>query len=96
MVFTHVVTPFALIAIIAGTLVFVIHYTIGTWLIIKLTLVVALVLNHVMLGFLVIRSEAGSGKPVKRWCLTSGLLTCMFTVAVLWVVLSKPTFEGLS
>lgn len=95
-VFTHAVTPFALTAIIAGTLVFVFHYTIGTWLIVKLTLVVMLVLNHVLLGFLVIRAEAGSEKPVRRWCLISCLLTCALAVAVLWVVLAKPAFGSLS
>ncbi len=94
-VFTHAVTPFALVAIIAGTLVFVFHYAIGTWLIIKLTLVVGLVLNHVLLGFLVMRAEAGTGKPIRRWCLLSGVLTCLFAVAVVWVVLAKPDFESL-
>lgn len=93
--FTHAVTPFALAAIMAGTLVFVLRYSIGVWLIVKLTLVVALVLNHVLLGLLIMRADAIGPRPLRRWCLASALTTCLLTVAILWIVLAKPAFESL-
>ncbi|MDO6822948.1 CopD family protein [Marinobacter sp. 1_MG-2023] len=95
LLFTHVATPIALSSIIAGTLVFVVYHNIGIWLIIKLTLVVLLVINHALLGLLILRAESGSGKPVRRWCLASALVTGTLIIAVLWVVLSKPPFESI-
>jgi len=93
--FTHAVTPCALAAIIAGTLIFVFHYTIGTWLIVKLSLVVLFVVNHVWLGLLIMRAEADTGKSVRRWCVASSTVTCVLAVSVLWVVLAKPALESL-
>lgn len=96
LLFTHIATPVALLSIIAGTLVFVVHHDIGIWLIFKLTLVVLLVINHTLLGLLILRAEAGNGKSVRGWCLASALVTCILIAAVLWVVLAKPAFEGIS
>ncbi len=96
LLFTHIATPIALLSIIAGTLVFVVHHDIGLWLIVKLTLVVLLVINHTLLGLLILRAEAGNGKSVRRWCLSSALVTCILIAAVLWVVLAKPVFAGAS
>ncbi|MEX0604470.1 MAG: CopD family protein [Marinobacter sp.] len=96
LVFTHIATPVALLSIIAGTLVFVVHYNIGIWLVVKLSLVVLLVINHTLLGVLIMRAEAANGKPVRRWCLVSALVTCILIAAILWAVLAKPVFEGAS
>lgn len=96
LLFTHLATPIALLAIIAGTLVFVVHLNIGIWLVVKLTLVTLLVINHTLLGLLIVRAEAGNGKPVRPWCLVSAVVTCVLIAAVLWAVLAKPGFEGAS
>lgn len=95
LIFTHALTPLALAAIVAGTLVFVLSPSIGLWLIVKLTLVVALVVNHLLLGRLIMRAEAINGRAAKRWCMASGSVTCVLTAAILWVVLAKPAFESL-
>jgi|TARA_R110000823_G_scaffold39871_6_gene106228 putative membrane protein len=92
LLFTHIATPVALLSIIAGTLIFVVHHNIGIWLIVKLTLVVFLVINHTLLGLLILRAETGNGKHVQRWCLVSATVTCMLIAAVLWTVLAKPVF----
>ncbi|MGO2136554.1 MAG: CopD family protein [Marinobacter sp.] len=92
LLFTHFATPIALLSIIAGTLVFVVHHNIGIWLIVKLTLVVLLIINHTLLGLLILRAETGSSMPVRRWCFASAVMTCMLIAAVLWVVLAKPVF----
>lgn len=90
--FTQVATPIALVAIIAGTLVFALYQVIGVWLVVKLTFVVLLVGNHILLGLLVIRAEAGRGRFLRPGCLLSLSATCLLATAVLWVVLGKPDF----
>ncbi|MEX2474165.1 CopD family protein [Marinobacter sp.] len=92
-IFTHAATPTALLAIIAGTLVFVVYDITSPWLIVKLTFVVLLVVNHILLGVLVVRAEAGREKRLAQWCLLSLLASFTLAVAVLWVVLAKPDFK---
>ncbi len=89
-IFTRVATPAALIAIIAGTLVFVIDHTVTLWLMAKLTVVVGLVFVHTALGLLVLRLEARNGKPLGRWCLMLGLAGALLIGLILWLVLAKP------
>ncbi|MBS8241544.1 hypothetical protein DYI22_13680 [Marinobacter lipolyticus] len=90
MLFTHVATPIALLAIIAGTLVFVAYQIIQPWLIVKMTLVVLLVVNHIVVGLLVMRAETGNERFLRSWCLLSTGTTCSLATAVLWLVLAKP------
>lgn len=90
--FTLVATPLALVAIVAGTLVFALYQAIGAWLVVKLTLVVLLVANHIVLGLLVIRTEAGHERFLRPGCFLSLSATCLLATAVLWVVLAKPDF----
>ena len=92
-VFTRVATPAALLAIIAGSLVFLVDHTVTVWLIAKLTLVVGLVFVHTLMGMLVLRLEAGNGKPLGVWCLVLGLVACALMVAIIWIVLAKPVLE---
>lgn len=92
-VFTRVATPAALVAIIAGSLVFVIDHTVTVWLIAKLTLVVGLVFVHTLMGMLVLRMESRNGKPLRIWCLLLGLAACALMVAIIWLVLAKPPLE---
>lgn len=92
-VFTRIATPAALTAIIAGTLVFVIDRTIDPWLIIKLTLVAALVLCHIAAGLLVMRVEQG-GTPLVPWCIALALISALLFGLILWLVLAKPVLGG--
>ncbi|WP_185266410.1 CopD family protein [Halopseudomonas xiamenensis] len=92
-VFTRIATPAALLAIIAGTLVFVVDRTVDGWLILKLTAVTALVLCHVLIGLLVLRMERGGEKPLRGWCLAAGAVLCCLLVLILWLVLAKPMLE---
>lgn len=89
--FTHVATPSALFAIIAGTLVFLVDHTVDIWLIAKLTVVAGLVLSHAATGLLILRAESGNGKPVVGWCWVLGLVQCVLMVVIVWLVLAKPT-----
>ncbi|HDZ56053.1 MAG TPA: hypothetical protein ENI17_04500 [Pseudomonas xinjiangensis] len=92
-VFTHVATPAALVAIIAGTLVFLVDHTVDGWLVAKLTLVTALVLSHTLAGMLILRAEAANGKPVLRWCWVLGAVVSLLIGGIIWVVLAKPPIE---
>ena len=100
-VFTHVATPAALLAIIFGTLLFVINAIVTPWLIVKLTLVSGLVLAHTLSGILVLRLERDSDQPVRLWCWLllrrKGLLLrcCVLMLAIVWIVLAKPPKEVL-
>lgn len=95
LVFTRFATPSALLAIIAGTLVFVVDYTIDVWLIAKLTAVAGLVLAHALTGLLILRAESGNGKPVVRWCWVLGIVQSVLMVAIVWLVLAKPALQAL-
>ena len=92
-VFTRIATPAALLAILAGSLVFLIDHTVTVWLVAKLTLVVGLVFVHTLLGMLILRLEARNGKPLRIWCLMLGLAACVLMAGIIWLVLAKPVLE---
>lgn len=92
-VFTRIATPAALAAIMAGTLVFVIDRTINPWLIIKLSLVAALTVCHVAVGWLILRVERG-GTPLVPVCIALGLASLTLFGLILWIVLAKPAVGG--
>ena len=89
-VFTHIVTPAALLAIITGTVVFLAGRTVEFWLIAKLSVVTLLVICHVATGLLVLRAENEEAQPLQRgyWML-AGVL-CLLMAAIVWIVLAKP------
>lgn len=93
--FTHIATPAALVAIIAGTWVFIVNQTIDTWLIAKLTLVAALAVCHTLVGLMILRSETDNGKSVVGWCRFLMLVVALLMCAIFWLVLAKPDMEQL-
>lgn len=94
-VFTHIATPAALIAIISGTIVFLLNRTIEVWLIVKLTLVTGLVVGHTLAGLLLLHTQDRNSKPIRRWCLILSGALCVLMAAIIWVVLAKPAAEVL-
>ncbi|MCO5787175.1 hypothetical protein DHB74_12490 [Pseudomonas sp. G11-1] len=92
-VFTRIATPAALLAIIAGTLVFVVDGTVDGWLVAKLTVVTALVVCHVLVGLLVLRMEQKEDRPLRGWCITVAVVCCGLFSLILWLVLAKPAVE---
>ncbi len=95
-VFTYIATPAALVAIISGTLVFLLNRTIEVWLIAKLTLVTGLVVGHAMAGLLLLHTQDRSTKPVRRWCRMLSAVLCVLMLAIIAVVLAKPMAGSLS
>jgi putative membrane protein len=93
--FTFISTPAALLAIISGTLVFLIDHTVEVWLIAKLTLVVALTVSHTFAGLLLLHTQDRNLKPIQNWCkLLSGIVSVLM-IAIVWIVLAKPAAEVL-
>lgn len=90
---THVATPAALVAIISGTVVFLLDRTVEIWLIVKLTLVTGLVVCHTLAGLLILRAEGEGGKPVRLWCWLLGIVLCVLMTAIVWIVLAKPAVD---
>lgn len=92
--FTRVSTPAALVAIMSGTVVFLLNRTVDPWLIIKLTLVTALVICHALSGVLILRAENREQRSGIR--ILSGALAavmCLLMIGIVWVVLAKPPEE---
>ena len=89
-VFVRIATPSALIAIIAGTIVFLVNRTVEVWLIAKLTLVTALVICHMFTGLLILRAERQSEGRVHFWCCLLGGILCVLMALTVWLVLAKP------
>lgn len=94
-VFTHIATPAALLAIIFGTLLFIVDATVAPWLIVKLTLVSGLVVAHALSGILVLRLEHDTGQPLRLWCWLLAAACCTLMLAIVWIVLAKPSEEVL-
>ncbi|WP_043528048.1 CopD family protein [Litchfieldella xinjiangensis] len=90
MLFTYLATPSALLAIVSGTLLFLVYALFGGWLVVKLMAVMGMVFAHLACGWLILRLEQG----YMAWMNTvaAGLAVfaplCMLTV--LTMVLAKP------
>lgn len=92
-VFTRVTTPAALLAIVAGSVVFLMNQTTEGWLVAKLTLVSGLAVVHSLVGLLVMRAEEENDKAVLPWCWLLAIAMCAMMIAIVWIVLAKPALE---
>jgi protoporphyrinogen IX oxidase len=92
-VYTHVATPAALLAIVAGSVVFLLNQTTEGWLVAKLTLVSGLAIAHALVGLLVLRAEDENGKTVLPWCWALAIAMSALMIAIVWIVLAKPALE---
>jgi protoporphyrinogen IX oxidase len=92
-VFTRITTPAALLAIVAGSAVFLLNQTTEGWLVAKLTLVSGLTIVHALVGLLVMRAEDENGKTVLPWCWVLAIAMCALMIAIVWIVLAKPALE---
>lgn len=90
MVFSRFATPAALIAIASGTAVFITGGITDLWLILKLTLVVALVSCHALVGWVMLRAQTAFYKNVTLLCMLLGAGIALLIPAIVWTVLTKP------
>ena len=93
--YTRLVTPAAVVAIAAGTLLIFLEGLRDGWLMAKLAAVAAMVLIHAWIGHLIAMTGEGAGRyrlpsPLPAF---GGLVVLMG--AVLWLVLAKPDLAHL-
>ncbi|KAA0011750.1 hypothetical protein F0A17_10500 [Billgrantia pellis] len=91
--FTHIATPFALLAIISGTLLFIVGQIAGGWLVLKLAAVSGMVLCHVLCGALIVRLEQKRLRGLAPASALIAIVSAALMLAVLVLVLSTP-FEA--
>lgn len=89
-VFTGIATPAALLAIAAGTAVFLLNGIVELWLLAKLTMVAMLVVGHVLVGVLVNQLEQEKRQHISKWCLVLASILAVLMVSIIWLVLNKP------
>jgi protoporphyrinogen IX oxidase len=90
MVYRLISTPSALIAIISGTGLFLTGGITDHWLILKLTLVVALVACHALSGWNILRTQQAPNSSVTLSCVLLGVMSATLIPVIVWVVLTKP------
>ena len=83
-------TPSALIAIISGTGLFLTGGITDHWLILKLTLAVALVACHALSGWIMLRAIKAPGSRVTISCGLLGAAIATLIPVIVWIVLTKP------
>jgi protoporphyrinogen IX oxidase len=89
-VFRLVSTPTALIAIASGTALFITGGITELWLILKLTLVSALVLCHACSGWVILYVQKIPDKKIMLACVMLGTVVTVLVPAIVSVVLLKP------
>lgn len=95
-VYTLVVTPAAVTAVIAGTWLIFLRGVFVPWLFAKLLFVVLLVVAHVWIGYIVVKvAELPEDHTPPRPALPL-LAVSVPIVAILILVLAKPAFDGIS
>ncbi|EWG98594.1 CopD family protein [Halomonas sp. BC04] len=88
--FTHIATPFALVAIMSGTLLFIVGQLTGGWLVLKLAAVAGMVSCHVLCGGLIVRLEQARLRGMIPASVLVAAVAASLMLAVLTLVLSKP------
>lgn len=91
--FTRFATPVALLTIASGSAVFMLAELRELWMLVKLALVVGLVSCHALLGWLIIRHEAGLVAHTERWARLLLVTSLVLMLMIVWLVLSKPVLE---
>ena len=87
--FTLVATPAALLAIGSGAAIILAQQPIGIWLILKLTVVTAMVGCHAVAGLLIVRLEQQPDRRVNVHCVVLAVVSTCLILAAAWLVLRK-------
>jgi len=94
--YTVIITPAAVIAVSAGTILIIALHLVDPWMLTKLVAVAGMVLVHAWLGHLI----SMTGEGVGRYRMPSPLIALFIGIplmlAVLWLVLAKPDLTGLT
>jgi len=94
--YTLVVTPAAIIAVAAGTILIFALEILDVWMMAKLMAVAGMVLLHAWLGFLIVHAGEGRGNYHMPPVALSLLVLLPLIGIVLWLVLAKPDLSDLA
>lgn len=94
-IYTRIVTPAAIIAIVAGTVLIFLRGLTQDWLVAKLVAVAGMVLVHAWLGHLCVEASIGRGSYRMPQPLLAVPPALLFMGAVLFLVLAKPNLTTL-
>ncbi len=91
--YVTIISPAAFVAVATGIILIFGQQTFAGWFSLKLFFVALLVVLHVLTGLVIIRLfREGEIYPLWRFILTT-VLTCGVVIAILFVVLAKPTLS---
>ncbi|MDX1536180.1 hypothetical protein [Arsukibacterium sp.] len=93
--FTRLASPAGLLAIVSGTVIFIVNRQLDSWLLLKLTLVTGLVVCHVIAGMLILYSTRSSAPSIAGKSASLLLLVLLLLITVIGLVLVKPGQEAL-
>lgn len=92
--FTLAATPAALLTIASGTALFLLEQLVAGWLMVKLTLVTALVICHALNGWLILSLEKAPPEHLSLLCALLAATSAVLMLAIIWLVLAKPLWDG--
>ena len=93
-VYVAMTSPAAVVAIGTGTALIFLQGTFREWFTLKMVLVGAMVMLHVVAGLVAVRVFAPDGRFGSRSCVALTSLYLVLIVAIIWVVLAKPTIDS--
>lgn len=93
-VYVGMTSPAAFIAIGSGTALIFLQSTFREWFTLKMVLVGAMVMLHVVAGLVAMRVFAPDGRFGSRSCVALTGAYLVLIVAILWVVLAKPAIDS--
>lgn len=94
--FWGIMTPAALLALLFGTIMWLHLGITGTWLHIKLGLVLLLVIYHVWCGKLLFDFKNNRNKHGHVWYRWFNELPVLALIAIVYLVIFKPSFQTLN
>ncbi len=93
-VYVGMTSPAAFVAIGSGTALIFLQSTFREWFTLKMLLVGAMVMLHVLAGLVAMRVFASDGRFGSRSCVALTSLYLVLIVAIIWVVLAKPAIDS--
>ena len=93
-VYVAMTSPAAFVAIGSGTALIFLQSTFREWFTVKMVLVGAMVMLHVVAGLVAVRVFDPDGRFGSRSCVALTGAYLVLIVAILWVVLAKPAIDS--
>jgi protoporphyrinogen IX oxidase len=93
-VYVELTSPAAFVAIASGTALIFLQATFTEWFSLKMLLVGAMAMLHVVAGLVLLHLFSPEGRFGRRACVALTSAYVVVIVAILWVVLAKPHIDS--